>query len=96
LDDPWKVLGLAAGASDETIRRRYLELVRAHPPERDPRRFAEVRSAYDALRDPASRLQRSIFEMATDYGIDDVLAAAYTHVERKRFATDLLLSLGRK
>ena len=30
---------------DETIRRRYLELVREFPPERHPTRFAAIRAA---------------------------------------------------
>ena len=32
-------LGLSPSAAGEEIRQRYLELVRAHPPSRDPERF---------------------------------------------------------
>lgn len=96
MNDPLTVLGLSAGASEEAIRRRYLELVRLHPPERDPKRFAEVRAAYDSLRDPVNRLRAQIFGLSADYGIDDVLAESFQPAERRRYPTDLLLSLGRK
>ena len=34
MSDPYEVLGLPGDADDETIRRRYLELVRQFTPER--------------------------------------------------------------
>lgn len=95
MNDPLAVLGLSPGASDEAVRARYLELVRTHSPDRDPKRFAEIRAAYDALRDPAYRVEKQIFGLATHYGIDDVLAEALQPAARKRFPTDLLLSLGK-
>ena len=50
--DPLVVLGLAPGADDSEIRRRYLELVRRHPPEREPDLFREIHAAYELARDP--------------------------------------------
>src|SRR6266511_2733063 len=57
MSDPYDVLGLPRHAGEEEIRRRYLELVRESPPDRDPERFAAVRAAYDAVRDPVRRLE---------------------------------------
>ena len=43
--DPYETLGVTRSSSDAEIRRRYLELVRQFPPERDAERFAAIRSA---------------------------------------------------
>ena len=40
MNDPYAELGLPTDATDEQIRRRYLELVRQNPPEQNPERFA--------------------------------------------------------
>jgi len=62
MNDPYEQLGLSPSAGETEIRRRYLELVRQFPPDRAPERFAEIRAAYDALRDPVRRLEARIFE----------------------------------
>jgi curved DNA-binding protein CbpA len=63
MNDPYEQLGLPPSADETEIRRRYLELVRQFPPDRAPERFAEIRAAYDALRDPVSRLEARLFEL---------------------------------
>jgi len=50
MDDPYKVLGLAPGASREEIGQAYRLLVRRFPPELNPARFARIQHAYDVLR----------------------------------------------
>lgn len=60
-DDPWVVLGVARSASAAEIRRRYLELVHEHHPDRHAhlgrdfeeaanRRLVHVNNAYRELR----------------------------------------------
>jgi curved DNA-binding protein CbpA len=39
MSDPYTVLGLPPDSDDDTIRRRYLELVRRFPPEHHPEKF---------------------------------------------------------
>jgi hypothetical protein len=51
-NDPLAVLGLPRHASETDVRARYLELVREHPPERDPSRFQQIHAAYQAASDP--------------------------------------------
>ena len=51
MNDPYVVLGLSADVDDETIRRRYLELVKQFSPEKHPEKFAAIRQAYEATRD---------------------------------------------
>ena len=58
-------LDLSPDASQEEIRRRYLELTRAHPPSRDPDRFRRIAAAYEALQDDRSRVRTAILGMAS-------------------------------
>jgi DnaJ domain len=57
MNDPFSVLGVDDTAKDEEIKRRYLMLVRAFPPDREPERFQIYRAAYEALRDERKRLE---------------------------------------
>ena len=43
------VLGLAPTASPKDVRKRYLELIRSHPPSQDPKRSQQIVAAYEAL-----------------------------------------------
>jgi curved DNA-binding protein CbpA len=63
--DPFAVLGVPAEAGDEAIKRRYLALVRAFPPDREPERFQAYRRAYEAIRDARLRTQLRLLH-ATD------------------------------
>lgn len=56
------ILGLPADADEGTIRRRYLELVRKHPPERDPERFQRITAAYEAVRTRKRRIAEILFQ----------------------------------
>lgn len=58
------VLGLLPGASDEDVRRHYLNLVRRYSPERDPKRFEMISRAYEALGDRRSRIRSALFGIA--------------------------------
>ena len=58
--DPFSVLGVAEDTDDVGIRRRYLALVRDHPPDRSPEQFQEYRAAYEALSDERKRLETKL------------------------------------
>lgn len=55
--DPYAALGLAPDASQEEIKQAYFAQVRAHPPEREPAVFKQVRAAYERLKTPEARLE---------------------------------------
>ena len=93
--DPHEILGLDHDADAETIRRRYLELVRQFPPERHPQEFGEIRGAYDRLRDPVVHLESRLFNMTASHTLDSLLADLQPDVRRQRISTDLLLALAR-
>jgi DnaJ-class molecular chaperone len=92
--DPYEVLGIEPGSSDAAIRRRYLELVRQFPPDQHPERFAAVRGAYDALRDPVTRLRARLFPAKNDDTVDAVLADVQRRLRTDRISVKTLLSLG--
>src|SRR5438132_13410350 len=73
MTDAYTILGLPADSDDETIRRRYLELVRQFPPEHHPQKFAEVRAAYDQLKDFNTRLRHRLFEAGKNESLDAII-----------------------
>lgn len=72
MTDPFAVLGVDETAGDDEIRRRYLELVRRFPPDREPLPFQDIRSAYEALRTPRGRLEARL--LGTGGPAEDALA----------------------
>lgn len=59
-DDPYQVLGLSKGASEDDIRRAYLKLVKELHPDVNPsksaeERFKKVTAAHELLGDPEQR-----------------------------------------
>jgi curved DNA-binding protein CbpA len=60
MNDPFTVLGVGEDADDDQIKQRYLALVRAFPPDREPERFQAYRAAYEALRDQRKRLETKL------------------------------------
>jgi hypothetical protein len=64
-EDPFAVLGLDENADDDAVKRRYLALVRASPPDREPERFQALRQAYEAVRGQRERLERKLLHTST-------------------------------
>jgi len=93
--DPLFTLGVSASAEPDEVRRRYLELVRQHPPDRDPERFAEIRQAYDELSDPIQQLRKLLFDVESVDSIDRVIADLHAQLRQRRIPTDVLLSLAK-
>jgi curved DNA-binding protein CbpA len=93
MTDLWEVLGLVPGTSECEIRQRYLELVRQFPPDREPRRFTEIRAAYDALRDPVVRLQSQLFEFRSTDSLDAMILDVQQRLRKAKIPLPILLSL---
>ncbi|HIQ22756.1 MAG TPA: J domain-containing protein [Planctomycetes bacterium] len=91
--DPYQVLGLDSGSSEQEIRQRYLVLVRQFPPDRDPQRFAEIREAYDKLRDPTKRLKTWLFGGPDADSLDAVLDELKRRLRSGKIPTTVLLSV---
>jgi curved DNA-binding protein CbpA len=95
MNDPYEVLGLPRTADEAETRRRYLELVRQSPPDRDPSRFAEIRAAYDHVRDPVRRLEAQLFEVDSGEALDAIAAELRARLRDRlnRSPLDILLAL---
>jgi len=91
--DPYEILGLPGDASEADVRRRYLELVREHPPDRAPERFTEIRQAYEKLRDPVVRMESRLFDLQSSGTMAEVIADVRRRLRRTRLPTSTLLSL---
>jgi curved DNA-binding protein CbpA len=93
MTDPYEVLNLTSDATEAEIRQRYLELVRAFPPDQAPERFAAIHAAYASLRDPAERLHTQIFGLSAKQDSFESLAAAlHARLRETRLPVDTLLS----
>lgn len=51
IEELYQVLELPAGASAADVKKAYFTLVRKYSPEKNPEKFQELRSAYEALKD---------------------------------------------
>jgi curved DNA-binding protein CbpA len=96
MTDPYEELGLPGDADDETIRTRYLELVRQFSPEHHPERFAAIRAAYDSLRDEDTRLRHRLFEAGKRESIEGILEEIECRSPRRRLSLTTLLSAVRR
>jgi curved DNA-binding protein CbpA len=91
VSDPYEVMALPADSDDETIRRRYLELVRQFPPERSPEKFAAIRQAYESLRDLNTRLQYRLFEAGKKESVEAIIQELACRSHRRRVSLTTLL-----
>jgi curved DNA-binding protein CbpA len=96
MSDPYAVLGLPPDSDDETIRRRYLELVRQFSPEHHPERFAAIRAAYESLRDLDTRLRHRLFEAGKKENVDAIVEEIACRSLRRRVSLMTLLSVLRR
>ena len=96
MQDAYDVLGLPDDSDDATIRRRYLELVRQFTPEHHPQKFAEVRAAYERLKDLNTRLRYRLFEAGRNESIDALIEEMTCRSPRRRVSLATLLSVLRK
>jgi len=96
MTDPYAVLGLPADADDETIRRRYLELVKQFSPENHPEKFALIRQAYESLRDLETRLRYRLFEAGKTDSIDAILEDLACRMTRRRLSLQTLVKSAKK
>jgi len=96
MEDPYQVLGLSPESDDETIRRRYLELVRQYSPEHHPQRFAAIRAAYESLRDQTTRIRHRLFEAGKKESIDTLVEEIECRSSRRRVSLKELLEAVRR
>ncbi len=93
MTDAYAILGLPADSDDETIRRRYLELVRRFSPERHPERFAAIRQAYESLRNLDTRVRHRLFEAGRSESVEAIIEELACQTPRRRLSLQTLLTV---
>ena len=58
---PFDILGVAEDATDEAIKKAYLQKVRQYPPERAPEQFQKIRAAFEVIQTQQQRLKYQLF-----------------------------------
>src|SRR5262245_20986029 len=96
MTNPYSMLGLPPDSDDETIRRRYLELVRQFSPEQHPEKFASIRQAYEHMRDLNTRLRYRLFEAGKNESVDAIIEEIACRSPRRRVSLETLLNLTKR
>ncbi|MDE0124602.1 MAG: J domain-containing protein [Bryobacterales bacterium] len=71
---PLAVLGLPSNCTDKDVRKRYLELVVAHPPGKDPEAFQRIQEAYEAVRTLEGRIDWELFGATRQDSFEEALS----------------------
>lgn len=93
MKDPYEVLGINITDSDDTIRKKYLALVRQFSPDRAPEKFAEIRSAYESLRDPVIRVERLFAGNKEGTTLDRLIGQAYQKLRDASLPVAVVIAL---
>ena len=65
--NPYDILDVTNEATDDEIRKAYLELVRKFPPDTCPEQFKKIREAYSFIENETARIKYYLFNKNT-YG----------------------------
>ena len=78
------VLGLPLDATDQDIRKKYLQLVKTHSPEKDPVAFQRITTAYESIKDKRIRVKTELFSALKNVELSESLNALAASVKIKR------------
>ncbi|MFO0877034.1 MAG: J domain-containing protein [Gemmataceae bacterium] len=89
----YQLLGIEMDSDEETIRARYLELIRQHPPGLDPVRFHAIRQAYEVLRDRVERVRHRLFHTGAADTLDKLIEELACQSPPRRVSLKTLLTV---
>ncbi|MFZ5598843.1 MAG: DnaJ domain-containing protein [Bacillota bacterium] len=84
VENYYKILDTRSNATPQTIKAKYIEQVKAFPPETHPEEFQRIRRAYETLRNPVKRRE---YDMLRKYGgrIEKLMEEAFGFMEREQW-----------
>ena len=106
--NPYTILGVAKGATADTIKRAYKEKAKEHHPDRggDASKFAEVSNAYDILKDPNKRAyydqtgstdqQAGFSHHRQGFGFEDIFAQMFRQSQQQQKEARISISISLK
>lgn len=85
IENYYKILGVRANATAESIKKNYIQMVKQYPPEQHPETFQQIRRAYETLRDPEKRKE---YDFQRKYGgsLESMMDEAYEWMEREEWS----------
>lgn len=75
MTDPFVLLGVPEETDDATVKRCYLKKVRRFPPEQHPKRFQEIRAAFETIQSERDRLAYRLFHLPPPEAVGHTLLA---------------------
>jgi len=84
VENYYKILGVRANATTETIKKSYIQMVKQFPPEQYSEQFQQIRRAYETLRDPDKRKE---YDFRRKYGdsLAGMMDEAFEWMERENW-----------
>ena len=83
VENYYKILGVRANTTQDAIKKKYIEMVKAFPPETHPEEFQRFRRAYEILRDP---VKRGEYDLLRKYGgqLEKIMDDAFEFLENEQ------------
>ncbi|MFZ2170177.1 MAG: DnaJ domain-containing protein [Methylococcaceae bacterium] len=80
MKSPYEILEVAEQATDNEIKRAYLQKVKLNPPDRDHEKFQQIHGAYEAIKNVASREKYALFNYP-EADFDALLEQAFSSAQ---------------
>jgi curved DNA-binding protein CbpA len=93
MPNPFELLEVTPDTTDEVVRLSYLDKIKEHPPDRDPRGFEQVRSAYEQIKDSRARLEFLLFDPACGDTIEDIIKDVQERCLRDKWTLEKIRQL---
>ncbi|MBF0101420.1 MAG: DnaJ domain-containing protein [Desulfobacterales bacterium] len=92
------ILGVSLDATNEEIRKRYLQLVKEFTPEKYPEKFQEISNAYESIKNEQHRVELMMFGSykQTDVETTFMTIANALQINKKRVGLKELLEAEKK